>query len=64
MLSDGVHLDNTVESTLASFIMGLLSRQAKPAVPAMANVPGFTSILVSNGVKALGDDEMEEESEG
>ena len=60
MLTDGVHLHPTVEPTLSSFIMGLLSRQAAPALPAMANLPTFTSVLVSNGVKALGGEEMEQ----
>ena len=60
MLTDGVHIDEKVLPTLSGFIMGLLDRQAAPALPAMANVPTFRSILVQNGVKALGEAGMED----
>ena len=62
MLSDGVHLDETVIPTLSGFIMSLLSRKPTPALPAMANVASFSSILVRNGVKAVAasEDQMEQ----
>ena len=60
MLTDGVHIDERVLPTLSGFIMGLLDRQAAPASPAVANVPTFRTILVKNGVKALGEPEMED----
>ena len=60
MLADGVHLDEKVVPTLSSFIMELLGRGSTPALPAMANLPTFRSVLVKNGVKALCDETMEE----
>ena len=62
MLSDGVHLDETLILTLSGFIMSLLSRKPTPALPAMANVASFSSILVRNGVKAVAasEDQMEQ----
>ena len=55
MLVDGVHLDETIIPTMSGFIMELLEREPTVAMPAMANIGSFGSILVSNGVKALSD---------
>ena len=59
MLVDGVHLEKSTQVNLSGFVLGLLDRQATGAVPVMANCPPFLNVLVGNGVKALGDVEME-----
>ena len=62
MLSDGVHLDPTAQETLSGFVLSLLDKGPTGAIPAMANRPSFVNIIVNNGVKAIGEEEMEDAS--
>ena len=60
LLTDGVHLHKDAENMLSSFIMLLLERAPTQSVPAMGNLPIFESVIESNGVRAVGESDMED----